>query len=100
MMRIRRVRIGSAAKIVGFLYAIIGLISGIGLATILPTLVQSSAELPAELFGRPTTLVLTIGGIVGLPILYWILGAIAGVIMALIYNLAAGWFGGLEIEYD
>ncbi|MCB0061255.1 MAG: hypothetical protein KDE19_04045 [Caldilineaceae bacterium] len=70
------------------------------LATILPTVVRSSAELPAEMFGRPTTLVLTIGGLVGLPILYWILGAIAGILMALIYNLAAGWLGGLEIEYE
>jgi len=32
------------------------------------------------------------------PILYGLLGGIATVISALIYNLASGWVGGLEVE--
>lgn len=100
MMRIRRIRIFSSAKVVGFLYAIIGLLSGVALATITPTIVQSSAELPPELFGRPTNMVIGLAAIIGLPLVYWVLGAISGALMAIIYNLAAGWFGGLEIEYE
>ncbi len=100
MMRIKRIRIFSAAKIVGFLYALIGLLTGGLLNIVLPTLIQSSAEIPPELFGQPTIQLLAIGGIVILPILYWIIGAIVGILFALIYNLSAGWFGGLEIEYE
>ena len=32
------------------------------------------------------------------PVLYGLLGGIANVIGALIYNLASGWVGGLEVE--
>jgi len=32
------------------------------------------------------------------PILYGILGGIGGAIGAAIYNLAAGWVGGLEVD--
>ncbi len=32
------------------------------------------------------------------PIVYGIIGGVAAVIGALIYNLAAGWVGGLELD--
>ena len=34
------------------------------------------------------------------PIVYGIIGGIAAVIGALIYNLAAGWVGGVEVEIN
>jgi hypothetical protein len=100
MMRIRRIRIFSAAKIIGFLYAIVGLLTAALSMSALPLLLTNIPQLPDELFGRPITMVIGLGGLLILPLLYWIVGALAGVLMALIYNLAAGWFGGLEIEYE
>ena len=39
-----------------------------------------------------------LGAIILFPILYGIVGGIAGVIGAAVYNLAAGWVGGLEVD--
>ncbi|MEZ4681144.1 MAG: hypothetical protein R2932_43715 [Caldilineaceae bacterium] len=100
MMRIRRIRIWSAVKMTGFLYAIIGLITALFSTSMIPVWVAAMPQLPTELFGQPIASMLTIGAIVLLPILYWFLGSIVGILVALIYNLAAGWFGGLEIEYE
>lgn len=38
--------------------------------------------------------------VVALPILYGIMGFIGGVVMAFIYNLAAKWIGGVEVEVE
>jgi hypothetical protein len=100
MMRIRRVRIFSAAKMIGFLYAVMGLLTAALSTTVIPQLLASNPQLPAQLFGRPTAMVVGVAGLVILPLLYWVVGAIMGVLMALIYNIAAGWFGGLEVEYE
>ncbi len=100
MMRIRRIRIFSAAKMIGFLYAIMGLLTAAFSMSMLPLLLANVPQLPSELYGRPTTMVVGLGGLVILPLLYWLIGAVVGVLMALIYNIAAGWFGGLEIEYE
>lgn len=100
MMRIRRIRIFSAAKMIGFLYAIMGLLTATLSVSLLPLLLANVPQLPSELYGRPTTMVVGLGGLVILPLLYWIIGAVVGMLLALIYNIAAGWFGGLEIEYE
>ena len=100
MMRIRRIRIFSAAKTIGFLCAIIGLLTAAFIATTLPEMIASNPQLPTELFDRPIQTVLGLGGLVLLPIAYWIIGALAGILIALIYNISAGWFGGIEIEYE
>jgi hypothetical protein len=45
---------------------------------------------PAAFFG--------VGAIVILPIVYGVMGAIFAAIGAFIYNIVAGWVGGIEIE--
>ena len=45
--------------------------------------------------------IMAIGGVMGvilLPILNGIFGFIGGVIQAFVYNLAAGWVGGIRIQ--
>ena len=97
-MILRRIGVGSAAKLAGVMYALIGLI--VGLVVALISLAGSSllgatpeADIPSW-FGAA----FGVGAVVLFPILYGIMGVIAGVILAVFYNLAAGMAGGVELE--
>lgn len=92
-MIVRRVAPISAARIAGVLYAIFGFIAGCFIS--LFSLVGSAfapkeAGLPGMLFG--------VGAIILLPIVYGLLGFIFSLIGAALYNLIAGWVGGIEID--
>jgi hypothetical protein len=98
-MVIKRVSPLSIAKISFVLYAVIGLIIGgffglfgaaIGSLGALGGEHQASSMFPAAFFG--------VGAIVILPIVYGVMGAIFAAIGAFIYNIVAGWVGGIEIE--
>ena len=99
-MRVNRIGIGSAAKLSGAMYASFGLIFGIifGLAAMfgagLANLAGESGDAPPAFFGA----LFGVGAIVLLPILYGVLGLVAGAFSAAIYNLFARMVGGLEVE--
>ena len=96
-MVLRRVGVMSCAKIGGTLYAFLGvliggmlaLVSTLGLALGQGSSSQAPAWLPA-IFG--------VGAIVIAPIVYGIMGFIGGLIGAVLYNLLAGFVGGIEME--
>src|SRR5215208_5839918 len=99
LVEIRKLGVGSVAKVLGLLYALIGLIIGlfVALASLLGVLgAAANSNLgPAEL-GMGIG-----GGIVGiivLPILYGIAGVLSGLIVALLYNLVASLVGGIKFE--
>lgn len=46
------------------------------------------------------SIIFGIGAIIYFPIMYGIMGFISGVIMAFLYNLIAGWIGGIEVEIE
>ncbi len=87
---------GSAFKVGLVVYGFIGLIIGVFLSLI---------ALVGAPFARQASMPLG-GAFVGLfavilcPILYGIFGGIVAAISALIYNLASGWVGGLEVEIN
>jgi len=98
-MVIRRIGVGSAAKVAGVLYACIGFFVGAIFALIsmvgagFMAAAQQNSDAPAwfaPVFG--------VGAIIFLPICYGILGLAIGAVTALIYNAAAGVTGGLELD--
>ncbi len=92
MAIVRRVGPGSAFKVGLVLYALIGLVLGICMAFVsmvagtLGSMGQSAAP-GARLFGF-------------FPLIYGLIGGVFGAIGAAIYNLAAGWVGGLEVDIN
>ncbi|MEO7273668.1 MAG: hypothetical protein ABIX28_23315 [Vicinamibacterales bacterium] len=99
-MVIRRVGVGSAAKIGGALYAVIGLIIGLFVAAF--SLVDAGLASQAGTGDVPSFIgpLLGVGAIVVAPIFYGILGAIGAAVMAAVYHLVAGMTGGLQLEVE
>jgi hypothetical protein len=99
MATLKHIGPGSAFKIGLVTYAILGLAIGIFMALFsmmvgnLGSLGQSAAP-GAKLIG----LGMGFGAIIFFPICYGLIGGIFGAIGAVIYNLVAGWVGGLEVD--
>jgi hypothetical protein len=84
--QIRRFGIGQTAKVIGVLYALMGLVFA-------PIFLVSAMFAPKET-GLGT------GFALALPILYGVCGFIFTAIGCAIYNVVAGWVGGVEVELD
>lgn len=102
-LRIRKVGVLSAAKMYGAIALVMSLLISIpyGLIIILYSLIGGGA------LGGEAGFAIGGGGIVvgilvmvGLPIMYAIIGFVGGAIGALLYNLFAGFVGGIEIEVE
>jgi hypothetical protein len=95
-MIVKRVGVLSIAKIEALILAVFGLIIGVFYGMIMALL---SAAMPTR---SDSTVVGGIGiiAVFIFPIVYGILGFIAGAIGALIYNFAAGFMGGVELELE
>jgi hypothetical protein len=94
---VRRIGVLSLAKIQGTLYALLGLIVGAFVSlfavvggAILGSLSNNPGSHAGMLFGA--------GAIILFPILYGVIGFIAGLIIGGLYNLVAAMVGGVEIE--
>ena len=100
MATLKRIGPGSAFKVGLVTYAILGLVIGACIAFFsmiagsLGGLAGSEAGAGAKALG----LGMGLGAIIIVPIAYGILGGIGAAIGAFIYNLAAGWIGGLEVD--
>jgi hypothetical protein len=99
MAIVRRVGPGSAFKVGLVLYALLGLVLGICMAFIsmvagtLGSMGQTAGP-NAKLFGFG----MGFGAIIFFPLIYGLIGGIFAAIGAAIYNLVAGWVGGLEVD--
>ncbi len=87
MKQIIKVGILSVAKIYALIYAVIGLVIGAIYGLIF------GIVLPA-----PMNWIAGIGFLLGLPVLFGIMGFVCGLICAALYNWLASKIGGIEIE--
>jgi hypothetical protein len=97
-MKIRSVGVLSVGKIFGAIYALLGLLIGLVFAAIaaMGGAIANKQGLPA---GLPPAF-FGVAAIFFVPIIYGIAGFIGGLIMAGLYNLAAGFVGGIEIDFE
>ncbi len=97
-MRLTRIAPLSVAKVAFVLYALIGLIIGaiVAVASLIGATLGLGQHDGSALFGA----IFGVGAIVLLPILYGVIGTIGALVMAGIYNLAAGLMGGIELTLE
>ncbi len=99
-MIIRRVRIVSLAKVLGLIYACIGLVAGALFSLFSVFAAASSWSFGHGLGATWGPVLLGAGAVIALPIFYGILGTIVGLLVGLVYNVIAGTVGGLEIDLE
>lgn len=95
MAVLKRIGPGSAFKIGLASYAVLGLIAGVFCSLV--ALTGASFVPHAHI---PFAPVIGLFAVILCPIVYGIIGGIAAVIGALIYNLASSWVGGVEVEIN
>jgi len=94
MATVKRIGPGSAFKIAATVYGVMGLLFGVIFALIS---MLGGALLPSAETGV-FRMFFGVGAIVVLPIFYGAIGGIFAALGAVIYNLVAGWIGGLEVD--
>lgn len=93
-MVITRIEPLPCAKVAGVLYAMIGFIVGAIASVAILAGGISASSFPAPGMGG----LVGIGAIVILPIFYGVMGFVMGYVVPWLYNLVAGWVGGIEIQ--
>ena len=93
-MIIKRFEPLSVGKVAGLLYGAMGLVVGV-IVSLAATIGGLAGH---DTFGALAGGLVGIGAVVLLPILYGGLGFVVAIIAAWLYNLAAGFVGGIEIE--
>ena len=90
-MELKKIGVGSAAKVGGIIAAVMGLIIGIFVALFSMMIPGSGSELP--FFSG-------FAAIIVLPIIYGIIGFIAYAIIAALYNFVVKFTGGVILEFS
>ncbi len=101
MAVIKRIDVGSAFKVGLVVYAFLGLFIGLivaGLSLIAGSLgsLASGGIVGPRAFGAG----FGFASIIIFPILYGVIGGVVLSIVAALYNLAAGWVGGLQVDVE
>jgi hypothetical protein len=95
-MVITRVSPLSAAKVVGVLYALLGLL--FGAAVTLAALVGAFAAIGSDDGGSALGALFGVGSIIILPIFYGCIGFVMTLLSAWLYNVVSGMVGGVEVD--
>jgi hypothetical protein len=96
-MQIKRVRVWSAAKVCGVLGAFVGvLVAGVaGLVSVISGDFYRGLNSSGAL-----SLGTRVGLVMAFPFVYAGLGLVGGALHAVIYNLVAEFFGGIEVDLE
>ena len=106
MATVETVGVVSSAKLLGGFMAGVGLIAGIfysfggaiyDLINGVP--VTEGGPFPTWLCGPPVCLI-AFTAIIGMPIIFAASGTVVGALGAILYNLAARWLGGIEVQLE
>ena len=102
-MKIKKLNLLSFARFQGLLGALLGLLAGIiysfgGL--VVDALVTLGWVVTTETPGLSYGTVLAFGALIGMPLIGLVVGLVIGFISAILYNLYAKWFGGIEIDFE
>jgi hypothetical protein len=100
MTTIRRFDVLSVGKIMGATYGLLGLIFGLIFSFL--AILGATAGLAAGNGGEDAVFgfFFGAGAIIFLPIFYGFMGFVAGIVGSAIYNLVAGFAGGIQVELD
>jgi len=90
---LKRVAPLSVGKILGLLYAVLGLI-------FMPFVLLTTLFAPAVHSSRAPMAMFGIGFAIAAPIIYGLIGFVGGTVSAAIYNVAAKWMGGIAVEVE
>jgi hypothetical protein len=99
--RLRHIAIVQFALVAAVLYALIGVLIGLAWWLVLSPIMMAGVKTSGV--SAPGVAVMTGLGFFAIlifPIMYGILGFIAGLLYAALYNLAARWTGGFELTLD
>jgi hypothetical protein len=94
MQRIRRLHVMQMAKTTAALYLLLGVIIGVPVLLVMSAVAKTQPGMPS--FGSG----FGVGTIVAVPVMYGVAGFISGALIAALYNLVAGWTGGIGIELE
>ncbi len=97
-MVIKRVNPMSAGKIGGALGALIGVVIGACISVVMLVAGGAMAAADEGRGGAFVGMFFGVGAIVVLPIFYGVFMFVYAIIMAAMYNFAAKWTGGLEVD--
>ena|SRR5581483_4966910 len=95
MLRLKSIGVLSAAKISAVLYGGLAVLFVPFLLLMAAVMSASSSAIP----NAPSPAIFVVFAVIA-PFFYAAMGFIIGAIAALIYNLAAGWIGGLELGFE
>jgi len=99
---IKRVSPMSAAKMGGILGVLLGLIIGACVSLVMmaagSTISMSGGDQNLGAMSGAVSMLFGAGAIIILPIFYGVFSFIMGALYAALYNVAAKWVGGIEIE--
>lgn len=92
MNKLKKIKVLSLAKFQSVLFALIGLLAGI---------LYSFGGAVYDIFtiGLNLGTALAFLALIGMPLIFGFAGFIVGIIEALIYNLLANWFGGMDVDF-
>ena len=91
IQRIRRLGVGQMAKVMGALYFLIGILFA-AIMGLFGSMIPTGGEDSAMRFGGMF--------LIALPLIYGFFGVVSGALIAWLYNVVAGFTGGVELELE